>query len=78
MGGHGAARSDAAIGLAMQVLAQRISDRSTRALAEKAGVTQATLVALERGKSTPRLITMEKIAAALGVEASRGVRIERA
>lgn len=31
-----AARSDAAIGLAMQVLARRISDRSTRALAEKA------------------------------------------
>ena len=33
-----AARSDAAIGLAMQVLAQRISDRSTRALAENASV----------------------------------------
>jgi hypothetical protein len=31
-----AARSDAAVGLAMQVLARRISDRSTRALAEKA------------------------------------------
>jgi hypothetical protein len=31
-----AARSDAVIGLAMQVLARRISDRSTRALAEQA------------------------------------------
>jgi len=31
-----AARSDAALGLAMQVLARRISDRSTRALAEQA------------------------------------------
>jgi hypothetical protein len=39
-----AARSDAAIGLAMQVLAQRISDRSTRALAEKAA-TDITLSA---------------------------------
>lgn len=39
-----------------------------RALADKAGVTQATLVALERGRATPRIQTMEKIAAALDVD----------
>jgi transcriptional regulator with XRE-family HTH domain len=39
-----------------------------RALAEKAGVTQATLVALENGRATPRIQTMEKIATALEVD----------
>ena len=39
-----------------------------RALADKAGVTQATIVALELGKATPRILTMRKIATALDVD----------
>ena len=39
-----------------------------RALAQKAGVTQATLVSLELGKATPRIQTMYKIASALQVD----------
>jgi uncharacterized membrane protein len=46
-----AARSDAAIGLAMHVLAQRISDRSTRALAEKAAVDIARSAAASAGSA---------------------------
>lgn len=39
-----------------------------RALAEKAGITHATLVSLELGKATPRIQTMQKIATALQVD----------
>lgn len=38
-----------------------------RALAEKAGITHAALVALELGRATPRIQTMNKIATALDV-----------
>ena len=49
-----------------------------RALAKKAGVTQATLVALERGRATPRIQTMAKIAAALGVDPMEIAEFNRA
>jgi DNA-binding XRE family transcriptional regulator len=41
---------------------------SQRDLAHQAGVTQKTLVDLELGRVEPRLLTMRKLAAALGVE----------
>ncbi len=37
-------------------------------LAEKSGVSQATIAMLERGHRQPRRSTVEKLAAALGVE----------
>ena len=46
-----AARSDAAIGLAMQVLARRISDRATREMAEKAAVEIALRGAASAGSA---------------------------
>jgi len=49
-----------------------------RALAEKAGITQATLVALERGRATPRIQTMAKVAAALGVDPMEIAEFNRA
>ena len=49
-----------------------------RALAEKAGVTQATRVALENGRATPRIQTMEKIATALGVHPMEIAEFNRA
>ena len=39
-----------------------------RELAARAGLTQATVVALERGRSEPRPSTLRKLAAALGVD----------
>jgi DNA-binding XRE family transcriptional regulator len=41
---------------------------SQRDLAREAGVTQKTIVDLELGRIEPRLQTMRKIAAALGIE----------
>jgi transcriptional regulator with XRE-family HTH domain len=41
---------------------------SQRDLAREAGVTQKTIVDLELGRIEPRLLTMRKLAAALGVE----------
>lgn len=41
---------------------------SQRELASRADVTQKTIVDLERGRTEPRLQTMRKLAAALGVE----------
>ena len=41
---------------------------SIRSLAERAGVSTATIVRIEAGGSPPRFVTMRKIAAALGVE----------
>ena len=49
-----------------------------RALAEKAGITQATLVSLELGKATPRIQTMQKIAIALEVDPLEIVEFNRA
>lgn len=49
-----------------------------RALAQKAGTTQATIVALELGRATPRIQTMQKIAAALNVEPVDVEEFERA
>ena len=49
-----------------------------RALADKAGVTQATLVALELGRATPRIQTMEKIASALEVDPMEIAEFNRA
>jgi transcriptional regulator with XRE-family HTH domain len=42
---------------------------SIRDLARRAGVSTATIVAIEHGKAALRFVTMRKIAAALGVEA---------
>jgi transcriptional regulator with XRE-family HTH domain len=36
-------------------------------LAKRTGLRRATIVALERGQSSPRLTTLEKLATALGV-----------
>ena len=41
---------------------------SQRALAQKAGVSPATLVAIERGTVRPAYRTMAKVAAALGID----------
>ncbi len=41
---------------------------SQRDLAEQAGVTQKTVLDLELGRQEPRLRTIRRIAAALGVE----------
>jgi transcriptional regulator with XRE-family HTH domain len=41
---------------------------SQRDLAREAGVTQKTIVEVELGRIEPRLLTMRKLAAALGVE----------
>ena len=41
---------------------------SIRSLAERAGVSTATIVRIEAGGPPPRFVTMRKIAAALGVE----------
>jgi DNA-binding XRE family transcriptional regulator len=41
---------------------------SQRDLARQAGVTQKTIVSVELGRLEPRLKTMRKLAAALGVE----------
>jgi len=49
-----------------------------RALADMAGVTQATIVALELGKATPRIQTMRKIATALDVEPMEIAEFNRA
>ena len=49
-----------------------------RALAQKAGITQATLVSLELGKATPRIQTMQKIATALGVDPMEIAEFNRA
>ena len=49
-----------------------------RALADKAGVTQATLVALELGRATPRIQTMEKIARALEIDPMEIAEFNRA
>ena len=41
---------------------------SIRSLAERAGVSTATIVRIEAGGPPPRFVTMRKIVAALGVE----------
>ncbi|MDP9373494.1 MAG: helix-turn-helix domain-containing protein [Chloroflexota bacterium] len=41
---------------------------SIRDLASRAGVSTATIVAIEHGKASLRFVTMRKIASALGVE----------
>ncbi len=48
---------------------------SQRELAKRAGVTHATIVALEHGAS-PRLDTLAKLAAAFGVKVTRLLREE--
>ena len=49
-----------------------------RALANKAGITQAALVAIELGRATPRIQTMEKIATALEVDPMEIAEFNRA
>ena len=49
-----------------------------RALADKAGITQATLVALELGRATPRIQTMDKIARALEIDPMEIAEFNRA
>ena len=48
-----------------------------RQLASQAGVTQATLVDIEHGRSRPRVGTMRKLAAALGVEVTAIAEFKR-
>ena len=51
----------------MKLKEARIQKRlSQRALAQKAGVTQSTIVLIEKGKSFPQFVTMNKIEKALG------------
>ena len=51
----------------MELKEARIKKRlSQRALAKKAGITQATIVLIEKGKSFPKFVTMNKIEKALG------------
>jgi transcriptional regulator with XRE-family HTH domain len=49
-----------------------------RQLAAQAGITQATLVDLEHGRGRPRVGTMQKVAAALGVEVTAIAEFKRA
>lgn len=51
---------------------------SQRDLAQQAGVAQKTIVDLELGRSEPRLQTMRKLAAALGVEPLEVYEFQRA
>jgi transcriptional regulator with XRE-family HTH domain len=41
---------------------------SQRELARRSGVAERTIVAIEQGDRTPRLVTMRKLAEALGVD----------
>lgn len=43
---------------------------SIRELAKRSGVATATIVAIEAGRHSPRLVTMRKLAGALGVDPS--------
>ncbi len=49
-----------------------------RQLAERAGITHATVVALEKGRGRPQATTMRKVAAALDVEPSDVAEFRRA
>ena len=49
-----------------------------RQLAERAGITHATVVALEKGRGRPQLTTMRKVADALGVEPADIAEFRRA
>ena len=48
-----------------------------RQLASQAGVTRATLVDIEHGRSRPRVGTMRKLAEALGVEVTASAEFKR-
>jgi transcriptional regulator with XRE-family HTH domain len=48
-----------------------------RQLASQAGVTQATLVDIEHGRSRPRVGTMRKLAEALGVDVTAIAEFKR-
>lgn len=41
---------------------------SQRELAQRAGVAERTIISIERGQRPPRLLTMRRIADALGVD----------
>jgi transcriptional regulator with XRE-family HTH domain len=45
-------------------------------LAEKAGITQSTVVLIERNKSEPHMSTIRKLAEALGVDPAELVKEE--
>ena len=51
---------------------------SQRELARRAGVAEWTVVAAEAGRRVPRLVTVRKLAAALGVEWSEVDEFRRA
>jgi len=53
----------------LQILRKK-QNLSQRELAQKAGVTQATLSRLENGLETPRWFTLQQLAQALGIESS--------
>jgi len=66
---RGYEKAGRAIRLAMEIHALRDKrGLSQRELAERLGTTQSAIARLEAGNVTPSLATLDKIAAALGVE----------
>ncbi|MGI4894296.1 MAG: helix-turn-helix domain-containing protein, partial [Janthinobacterium lividum] len=61
------ARLAALVGATVRALRER-STLSMRTLAARAGISQPFLSTIERGLSTPSMLTVYRIAAALGVE----------